>query len=86
MSNDGLDIDWPEKKGAPVHADEDYDGQRTAAWVLQTKGPEIQPYEVSRVDAQSKPRKDPVCSQDPPTEFFDDDSETKTDTGVPGEQ
>lgn len=85
LSNDGSDIGWSEK-GAPAYADEDYDDQRTAAWVLQTEGPEIRPYEVSRVDAQSEPRQDPVCSQDPSTEFFDDDSENKTDTGNSDDQ
>lgn len=40
LSNDGSDIGWSEK-GAPAYADEDYDDQRTAAWVLQTEGPEI---------------------------------------------
>lgn len=38
------------------------------------------------MDAQSEPRQDPVCSQDPSTEFFDDDSENKTDTGNSDDQ
>ncbi|KAL0154116.1 hypothetical protein M9458_050575 [Cirrhinus mrigala] len=74
LSNDGLDMEWPEKEGATLYVDEDYDDQRTAAW------------EVPRVDAKSKPRQDPVCSQDPPTKFFDEDLEGKTDTGEPSEQ
>lgn len=60
-----------------MNADEDFDDQRTATWVLQIDNPEIQPYEVLRVDAQSELRWDPVCSQDPPTRFFDEDFEEK---------
>lgn len=77
---------WTEKEGTPVYADEDYDDQRTAAWVFQTEGPEIQSYEVSGVDAQSDPTQDPVHSQDPPTVFFNEHSGNKSDSGDPSEQ
>lgn len=51
LSNDESDMEEPDPKEAPRHVDEDYDDQRTAAWVLQTEGPEIQPHDVSRADA-----------------------------------
>ncbi|KAL0199023.1 hypothetical protein M9458_007563, partial [Cirrhinus mrigala] len=61
LSNDGLDMEWPEKEGA------------------------TQQGQLPGFKLMNKPRQDPVCSQDPPTKFFDEDLESKTDTGEPSE-
>lgn len=57
LSNDGLDMKWTEKEGTPVYADEDYDDQRTAAWVFQTEGPEIHSYESRELMYKANPHR-----------------------------
>lgn len=80
LSYDKSDMVEPDPKEAPRHVDD----QRTAAWVLQTEGSEIQPHDVSRADAQRGSRQNSVGSRHSPTDFPDADLDD--DVENPSEQ